>query len=59
MHLVPPQKKKGHAIFFFEGGGGGGEGEGYTRCITEDAQIADSVCENVSMLLLWRLFTVV
>ena len=59
MHLVPPQKRKAMQFFFLRGWGGGGEGEGYTRCITEDAQIADSVCENVSMLLLWRLFTVV
>ena len=59
MHLVcpppPSKKKKGYAIL----GGVGGGGERHTKCIIEDAQMANSVHENVSMLLLWLLFTVV
>ena len=45
--------------YFFWRGGGGRGGKGHTRCIIENVQMANSVHENVSMILLLRLFTIV
>ena len=58
-HCYSQEKLKTKATNFFFLGGRGGEVEGPTRCIMGDSQMANCVYENVWMLLLLLLFTVV
>lgn len=55
-HCYSQEKLKTKATHCFFWGGGV---EGHTRCIMGDSQMANGVYENVWMLLLLRLFTVV